>query len=58
MQGFHHSAGEEDWGWRLWGDLRGGGLADADQCGLKGGVGTAAQTGAQDGGCCAEEAPG
>lgn len=50
--------GEKDRGRRVWGDLRGAGLADADQCGAEGGVGPAAQTGAQDGGRRAQEAPG
>lgn len=54
----HLPPGEEDWGWRVWGDLRGGGPADTDQRGAEGGVGSAAQTGAQDGGRRAQEAPG
>ncbi len=56
---FHHlPPGEEDRGWRVWRDLRGGGPADAGQRGAEGGVGSAAQTGAQDGGRRAQEAPG
>lgn len=50
--------GEKDRGRWLRGDLRGGGSADADQRGAEGGVSPAAQTGAEDGGGCAEEAPG
>lgn len=50
--------GEEDRGWRVWGDLRGIGPADAGQCGAEGGVGPAAKAGAQDGGRRAQEAPG
>lgn len=49
---------EEDRGWRIWGDLRGVGPADAGQRGAEGGVGPATKAGAQDGGCRAEEAPG
>lgn len=56
---FHHlPLGEEDWGWWVWGDLRGFGPADTGQCRSEGGVGPAAQTGAQDGGRRAQEAPG
>lgn len=59
MQRLHRlPPGKEDWGRRVRGDLRGGGLADADQRGAKGGVSPAAQTGAQDGGRRAQEAPG
>lgn len=50
--------GEKDRGRWLRGDLRGSGSADADQRGAEGGVSPAAQTGAEDGGGCAEEAPG
>lgn len=51
-------AGEEDWWGRLRGDLRGTGSTEPGQRGPEGGVCTAAQTGAEDGGGCAEEAPG
>lgn len=50
--------GEEDRGWWVWGDLRGDGPDDAGQRGTEGGVGPAAQTGAEDGGRGAQEAPG
>lgn len=50
--------GEEDWRRWVWGDLRGDGPADPGQCGAEGGVGPAAQTGAEDGGRRAQEAPG
>lgn len=49
---------EENW-WRgLRRDLRGTGPANQVQRGAEGGVGSAAQAGAQDGGGCAEEATG
>lgn len=41
---------EENWRGRFWGDLRGLRLADTGECGVEGGVGTAAQTGPEDGG--------
>lgn len=50
--------GKKDWGWWVWRDLRGAGPADEDQRGAEGGVSPAAQTGAEDGGGRAEEAPG
>ena len=50
--------GEED-RWRgVRGDLRGRGSAEPGHGGLEGGVGSAAQTGAEDGGGRAEEAAG
>lgn len=50
--------GEEDWGWWVWGDLRGDGPDDPGQRGAEGGVGPAAQAGAEDGGRRPQEAPG
>lgn len=49
---------EEDRRGRVWGDLRGPGPANAGERGAEGGVGPAAQTGAEDGGGGAEEAAG
>lgn len=49
---------EEDWWWRVWRDLRGFGSADEGECGSESGISSAAQTGAQDGGCGAEETAG
>lgn len=49
---------EEDRRGRVRGDLRGLGPADAGERGAEGGVGPAAQTGAEDGGGGAEEAAG
>lgn len=49
---------EEDRGRRLWRDLRGLGPADSGECGVEGGVSSAAQAGAEDGGGGAEEASG
>lgn len=49
---------EEDRRGRVRGDLRGPGPADAGERGAEGGVGPAAQTGAEDGGGGAEEAAG
>jgi len=49
---------EEDRRRRVRGDLRGLGPADAGERGAEGGVGPAAQTGAEDGGGGAEEAAG
>lgn len=49
-------AGEEDWGRRVWGDLRGSGSAEPNQRGLEGGVCSAAQAGLEDGGGRAQKA--
>lgn len=49
---------EEDRRRRVRGDLRGFGSVEPGHCCLEGGVRSAAQTGAEDGGGCAEEAPG
>lgn len=55
---FHFPSVEEDRRGRVWGDLRGSGSAEPGHRRPKGGVGSAAQTGAEDGGGCAEEAAG
>lgn len=49
---------EEDWWWRVRRDLRGSGSADEGERGSEGGIGSAAQTGAEDGGGSAEETAG
>ncbi|KAJ8340942.1 hypothetical protein SKAU_G00332330, partial [Synaphobranchus kaupii] len=49
---------EEDRGWRIRGDLRDPGPAHSGQRGPEGGVGPAAQAGAEDGGGGSEEAAG
>lgn len=51
-------SGEEDRGRGVRGDLRGGGPAESGYRGPEGGVGSAAQAGAEDGGGRVEEAPG
>lgn len=49
---------EEDWWGRFWGDLRGLGPADSGECGVEGRVGTATQTGSEDGGRSPQEVAG
>lgn len=51
-------ADKEDRWRRLWGDLRGSGSVEPGHCCLKGGVCSTTQTGAEDGGGCAEETSG
>ena len=51
-------SGEENRWRRVWGDLRGAGSVEPGHSCLEGGVCSATQTGAEDGGGCAEEASG
>lgn len=51
-------SGKEDRWRRVWRDLRGFGSVEPGHCCLKGGVCSATQTGAEDGGGCAKEASG